>query len=308
MNLTRVLSGGLRFPLADSRGRGAGRGSGDGRAQRGLVVGDSVRGSLRHLTLDRLGQIDEVLVARSLFSPGTGEELAAQREVSRNVCLGSARDSVSQCDRPDRALAAATWRRACTCSAARLDFGIWAAQAATESATGDGEIMLNAPLAEELAAKVGDTVVVRFGKADQIPADSPLGRRTDRIATLAELKVIEIIPAEGLGRFGLEPSQIVAAECLCLVGRDAAGAGCRGQDEHDLRRRAADHEQACAGGAARTERVAEPRLEDYGLTLKHVKMTFGEGDKGETIYDYYSLSSERMLLDAAAERLQTSVC
>ena len=46
-----------------------------------------------------------------------------------------------------------------------------------------------------------------------------------------------------------------------------------------------------------------PRLADYGLALKHVKLTFGKGDEAETIYDYFSLSSERMLLDAATERV-----
>ena len=33
-----------------------------------LVVGDSMRGSLRHLVLDRLGKIDSVLVVGTFFS------------------------------------------------------------------------------------------------------------------------------------------------------------------------------------------------------------------------------------------------
>src|SRR5881392_704377 len=37
-----------------------------------LIIGDSVRGSLRHLVLDRLGKIDELLVLDRFFS----EELA----------------------------------------------------------------------------------------------------------------------------------------------------------------------------------------------------------------------------------------
>ena len=54
---------------------------------------------------------------------------------------------------------------------------------------------MNAPLAQELEAKVGDEVVIRLPKPNQVPADSALGKKTDRIRSLAELKVIEIIPA-----------------------------------------------------------------------------------------------------------------
>src|SRR5690606_6789964 len=42
-----------------------------------LIVGDSVRGSLRDLTLDRLGRVDEVLVTDRFFRAELAEELAA---------------------------------------------------------------------------------------------------------------------------------------------------------------------------------------------------------------------------------------
>ncbi len=41
-------------------------------------MGDSVRGSLKTLALDRLGRIDELLVADRFFSRGTAAELAAR--------------------------------------------------------------------------------------------------------------------------------------------------------------------------------------------------------------------------------------
>ena len=40
-----------------------------------LLVGDSVRGSLRHLALDRLGQIDRVLVAPRFFRAAAAGEI-----------------------------------------------------------------------------------------------------------------------------------------------------------------------------------------------------------------------------------------
>src|SRR5688572_11861117 len=42
-----------------------------------LLVGDSVRGSLRHLTLDRLGRIDQALLTNRFFREELAGELAA---------------------------------------------------------------------------------------------------------------------------------------------------------------------------------------------------------------------------------------
>src|SRR5687768_18403950 len=46
-----------------------------------LLVGDSVRGSLRHLALGRLGQIDQVLILDRFFREALAAELAAQRDI-----------------------------------------------------------------------------------------------------------------------------------------------------------------------------------------------------------------------------------
>src|SRR3982751_4315702 len=43
-----------------------------------LLVGDSMRGSLRHLVLDRLGRIDDVLVVDRFFRAGLASDLAAE--------------------------------------------------------------------------------------------------------------------------------------------------------------------------------------------------------------------------------------
>src|SRR5437016_1516417 len=45
-----------------------------------LLVGDSMRGSLRHLLLDQLGSIDEVLVGDRFFRAQLADELASQWE------------------------------------------------------------------------------------------------------------------------------------------------------------------------------------------------------------------------------------
>src|SRR4029079_15741888 len=42
-----------------------------------LVVGDSVRGSLRHLAIESLGQIDSALVSTHFFHAGLADEVAS---------------------------------------------------------------------------------------------------------------------------------------------------------------------------------------------------------------------------------------
>ncbi|HEX5446951.1 MAG TPA: hypothetical protein VFW87_24255, partial [Pirellulales bacterium] len=68
--------------------------------------------------------------------------------------------------------------------------------------------MLNQPAAAEIGAKVGDEILLRIGAASQIPADSALGRKSETVRN-RRLKISAIIPAEGLGRFALNPSQLV---------------------------------------------------------------------------------------------------
>src|SRR4051794_1132634 len=45
-----------------------------------LIIGDSVRGSLRHLVLDRLGKIDDVLVLDRFFRQEMASEMAGSPE------------------------------------------------------------------------------------------------------------------------------------------------------------------------------------------------------------------------------------
>src|ERR1700724_2116121 len=54
-----------------------------------LLVGDSLRGSLRDLTLDRLGWVDNALVTPRFFREVLAEQLPASR-VSRAILLQAA--------------------------------------------------------------------------------------------------------------------------------------------------------------------------------------------------------------------------
>jgi len=265
-----------------------------------LLVGDSVRGSLRHLTLDRLGKIDELLVVDRFFRQEIAGKVGADSGVQKHYAqvvpaiLVPSATAETQSDE-NRRRAAGVTLVGCSESFWKL-----AGAAGLQRTLPRGnEVILNAPLAAELSAKKGDTIVLRLAKTAQIPADSALGEKTDRIMSLAELNVVDVIKAESLGRFSLQPTQVAPknayldlatlqqaldvdgqVNCLLVAGKHAASP----PDE------AASQTLAAA---------LNPRLADYGLSLKEVRIGFGEGEAARDIAHYYSLTSDRMMLDDA---------
>lgn len=169
-----------------------------------LLVGDSLRGSLRDLTLDRLGQVDYGLTSSRFFR----EELASAIEAPAEIGQAGIRCCPTILLRgtvsiPD------TSRRATQVNIIGVTEGFWrmANNAPQECPTGR-EVSLNAPLAEELGVGPGDTVLVRVEKQSAIPRDSALGRRGDTVGS-SRLDVRSVLPAEGVGRFGLRPTQLL---------------------------------------------------------------------------------------------------
>ncbi|MBW3597180.1 MAG: ABC transporter permease [Planctomycetes bacterium] len=270
-----------------------------------LLVGDSVRGSLRELTLDGLGRIDEALITDRFFR----RELAAELE---------ANDAFQQYF--DSATPAIVFPRATVERSAedwlRLAGGITALGVTSEfwelgseggprpqRLPAEGEVILNRPLADELGAEVGDAVTVRLVKAEQAPADSPLGRRSDRTRSLPNLEVIEILPAEGLGRFSLRPSQHMPRNAYLSMDvlQDALD-----QEERVNAILAAGRspdEPPSEVASRALDEALEPTLADYGFSLDHVVRTFQPSEEApeETIFDYYNFTTDRMVFgDAAA--------
>jgi ABC-type antimicrobial peptide transport system permease subunit len=267
-----------------------------------LAVGDSVRYSLRRLTLDRLGRIDEVLIVDRFLRQELASELAAQPRFKELYASATPAilfpSATAESAGEKRRLAANV--QVLGIEPAFWELGIGTAAAPPERSPAEGEVVLNAPLAEELNAQVGDMLALRFGTADQVPADSPLGRRSGQVASLAELKVSAIIPAEGLGRFSLQPSQIPPRSAFVSLAAMQAALDVPGKTNTIFIGGRNPALPAPPEASAELAKLLTPRLADYGLALKHVEMKFGEGDEAQTIYDYFSLSSERMLLDDPA--------
>ena len=270
-----------------------------------LLVGDSVRGSLRHLALDRLGRIDEILIVDRFFRQELAAELAAQPQFKQHF-TSAVPALVFPTATAERA-SGETRKRAAGVTVIGAEKDFWRLGTGTgsfqkQSPPAEGEVVLNGPLAEELGAKVGDTITLRLSKGQQLPADSPLGRKTDRIASVAELTVKAIIPAESLGRFSLQPTQVSPRNAYVSLATLQDGLEQPGKVNAIL---ATGNQSTGAPPEAVENGLAEalqPRLEDYGLHLKRVRRTFTENGQEEVIFDYFSLTSDRMLLDEATQR------
>ncbi len=159
-----------------------------------LLVGDSVRGSLRGLTLDRLGAIDHALVAERYFRQEIAGEIAGFERVSVGVLI---RGSVEN---------AQTGARASKVNVHGVDEIFWSFYDRPAPAIGPREIVVNAMLARELGAAEGETVLLQFQSDTLVPAESVMGRKTDNVRLL-RLKIAAILDNRGPGRFGLSPSQ-----------------------------------------------------------------------------------------------------
>ena len=179
-----------------------------------LLVGDSVRGSLRDLTLNRLGDIDHVMLSERFFR----ETLAADVATSPTTDEGYNR-VVPAMLLSGTAVNATTKTRASRVQIQGIDarfLGFWPSAETGESSAflkkGPGQlfpsVVINQSLQKELNVEVGGTLLISFQKHSEIHPEFLLGRRDtlDILQTL-RLSVSDIIPDSGVGRFGLRPRQ-----------------------------------------------------------------------------------------------------
>lgn len=163
-----------------------------------LLVGDSVRGSLRELVAGRLGRTDFVITGENPFR----EQLAADMAAQRGILLRA--HSIFALE----GIVSSGSRMASKVAVYGVDEGFWKFHGVHLSldAPSGGTARLSPPLAEELAVKAGDSIVMRLGKPSELPAESLHGRKDQTVRTV-RLTAGAPLPAEELGEFSLRPSQ-----------------------------------------------------------------------------------------------------
>ncbi len=179
-----------------------------------LLVGDSVRGSLRDLTLDRLGKIDYAILAENLFRAELRADLGKESEYQNKfeapvpalLLAGTASHAASQ-------------TRATNVNINGIDANFLSLFPALprdslfhrlnrKSGQPFQSVIINAALQQELNAKAGDQLLLSFKSYSEIPAASLLGNKeADEVLETLRLTITHILPNRGLGSFGLHAQQ-----------------------------------------------------------------------------------------------------
>ena len=250
-----------------------------------LLVGDSVRGSLHDLAIERLGRVEYAVESPSFFRAQLAADLLAQPQakgaadfaVPAILAVGAAKPAEG----------GAVVNRV-NVIAVPPEFSDIALE--PFSPPQDRRIVVNSTLAADLGISEGDALLLTLGREQDAPADSIFMRRS-RAQTTRTLRLVvgRIIPSRGAGAFNLRQESspprnlYVALDWLqaqlkqpgqanaILIGRKAAQAAVEGQ-------------AALADALA-----ASWRLADCGLRLRPVP-EFG----------YLALQSGQIVLPAAA--------
>ncbi len=158
-----------------------------------LIVGDSVRGSLREIAVGRLGRADHVVSAAGFVRAVLAQDLAATAPGLTAAPLIVATGFVTH---------EGSGRRAAGVLVYGVDDRFWQFHGL---AAPDG-VQVSPALAAELGATGGDVLLARLQKPSEIPIESLFGRK-DEVGRTVRLDVGGVLPRERLGEFALRPQQ-----------------------------------------------------------------------------------------------------
>jgi putative ABC transport system permease protein len=157
-----------------------------------LLVGDSVRASLRDLVLRRLGNTDYVVSAGGFVR----EALAAEAFQTAAPLIALEGQAVHQ----------NSGRRAGGVQVYGVDERFWQFHGRAPQALDGREALLSESLVRELDSGAKDTILVRLEKASAVPAESLHGRKDDLALTL-RVNQRGVLAAQDLGEFSPRPQQ-----------------------------------------------------------------------------------------------------
>ncbi len=176
-----------------------------------------MRGSLRDLTLQRLGRIDTAVVAGRMFRVELARELAGDVDFQKHF---TAAQSAILLNGTLQAGNGTEVRRATSVSIIGCEPKFWSlGEGGPAVSLTDDEVAITQSLARELDVVAGDSVLVRIPVAGAVPADSPLGaKQAEKTSRSRRFRVAAILPPVGLARFGLMPSQQLPRNAFVSLG------------------------------------------------------------------------------------------
>jgi putative ABC transport system permease protein len=160
-----------------------------------LLVGQSVRDSLRRLLYERIGSVEYLITAERFFS----EELALAFTPGYESCPLIYLKGV--------VIHEQTGIRSHEVNVYGVDERFWKFQGlSVPSFSNNRSALIGAPLAQQLNIQAGDGLLLRVETQQAIPREWLYGRR-DNIGRTLRLNCGEILPVEKLGEFSLRPNQ-----------------------------------------------------------------------------------------------------
>ncbi len=230
-----------------------------------LLVGDSVRGSLRDLFLQRLGNTDSVITSTGFFREQLAVDLHNHDQFASAGFVAAA---------PLIALEGtvtheASGRLASSVRVYGVDERFWTFHGRDNRAPVSREILVSHALAQELASAPDDALLLRVQKPSEIPAESLHSRKEDLGSTL-RLTMREALASEALGEFSVQPQQGSVRAVFIPLAALQKELGQPGKVNLIL---IAENHSAVQQSAAKEEALgqivkAKATLEDYGVTLR----------------------------------------
>ncbi|MEO2008415.1 MAG: FtsX-like permease family protein [Pirellulaceae bacterium] len=320
MNLSRsIVIKSIRYHLRTNLAVAAGVAAATAVIVGALLVGESMRGSLRDMTLERLGKFDQVLVGDRFFRVAIAKEVRDTDGFGKrfSTALPLIYFPAGTAEHPDPTGLSATRSSGIQVLGITGDF--WKQSSKTDLILDkailqmkDDEVILNAPLARDLGVETGDHITLRLPAGDEIPADSTLAQKKDRVRGLAELKVVSILPAVGLARFSLRANQ--ALPMTAFVTLAALQEQLEETDKCNALFVAGVNSEPAADGQQWLDEQIRLTPVDLGLHIRRHRLQSPALDEGEVggadaaavAFDYFSVTTDRMVLeDAVAASVQS---
>ncbi|MEM9410591.1 MAG: ABC transporter permease [Planctomycetota bacterium] len=312
LSIARIAAKSFRFYLRSNLALALGVAAATAVLIGALVVGDSMRTSLRNLALDRLGKIDELLVSDGFF----GRELVERLKETESFksAYSMAAPGILFPNGTTEWQAEQGYQRVGKVNVFGItnDFWEFGDSSFQDLPLLKGRVIIvNQNLADQLSASIGDELTLRIPKPSLLPSDSALGKKKDLVESLVELEIVAIIPNQSLGRFGLHVSQVDSPNLFAsidLLEESLSRTALKGKMAPQANVVFLSGKQGFPPDQSISDSLlgsVRPALADFGIAINQVTQTRADSD--QYVFRYFGLSSDRLVLsDALAEQIQST--
>ena len=236
-----------------------------------LLVGDSVRASLRDLVVQRLGETDQVVTSNGFFR----EQLAAEIQNDERFTVAGFAAACPLIALEGSVTHESSRRVASAIRVYGVDERFWQFHhLQNQQPPRNREVLVNEPLARELGVRPGDSLVVRMQKPSDIPVES-LHSKKEELGSTLRLTVREIPSAGALGEFSIQPQQSAVRAVFVPLKLLQEEIGQPARANLLLLSETSRNESEPAARASKTKSLEEiltgkTSLEDFGVTVRAV--------------------------------------